>query len=368
MVKKTKVLLINSYSFEKIYQNWQQGINPSHYLMGKIELEKSGEFVVDIHPNQKYKWLDTLGKFLKIPYLDQQFRALFVLKNYDLIYMPYPLSTSRLLSVLKIFGLIKTPMVGLAHQNFIFYKKKDSLFNKFGIMRLKQFDAFAFFSERLLQKTSKDLRLSQKEIEEKCFPVRWGADLEFYREIKSMKSPNHKPYAVCAGTADRDYDMLIKAFENIPLDLMIYCTPNTIPNADNLPANVTVDTSWVPYDQLLQAYVNAEFIIIPLKEEIKNKGNTYGLTVLLDAIAVGKPVLMTQHPFLDIDLEKEKIGLWVKDNTSIGWAKKISQMIGEEVDLQEMGQTAKKLHLSKYNIDFFATQIGEVFHKVAKRS
>lgn len=368
MEKQTRVLLINSYSFEKIHENWKNGINPSHYLMGKIELEKSGKFVVDIHTNQKYKWLDDIGKFLKIPYLDQQVRALLIIKHYDLIYMPYPLSTSRLLSMLKMIGLVHTPMVGLAHQNFIYYKKKESLFNKFGIMRLRQFDAFAFFSERLMQKTSDDLKLSQEEIQEKCFPVRWGADLEFYKGIKNMRSSDNMPYAVCAGTADRDYDMLIKAFENIPLNLKIYCTPNTIPNADSLPANVTVDTTWVPYDQLLQAYVDAEFIIIPLKEEIKNKGNTYGLTVLLDAIAVGKPVLMTHHPFLDIDLEKEEIGLWVKDNTTAGWAKKLTQMISDEVDLQKMGDTAKKLHLSKYNIDSFARQMGEIFHKVVRRS
>ncbi|SHN02800.1 Glycosyltransferase involved in cell wall bisynthesis [Cyclobacterium lianum] len=368
MKEKTKILLINSYSFEKIYHNWENGINPSHYLMGKVELERTGEFVVDIHPHQKYRWLDTVGKYLKIPYLDQQIRALFSLKHYDLIFMPYPLSTSRLLSLLKMAGLVKIPMIGLAHQNFIYYKKKDSILNQLAIKRIRQFDAFAFFSRRLLEKTSADLKLSHEDIKQKCFSVQWGADLDFYRNIKAVKPPDHVPYAVCAGTADRDYDMLIRAFENIPLNLKIYCTPNTIPQADRLPKNVSVDTTWVPYDKLLQAYINAEFIIIPLKEEIKNKGNTYGLTVLLDAIAVGKPVLMTYHPFLDIDLEKENIGLWVKDNTSEGWANRIKQMNSDGQLLVKMGQRAKELHVSKYNIENFARQLGKIFHEVVERA
>lgn len=367
MNDKINVLLINSYSFEKIHQNFLNGINPSHYLMGKIELENSGEFQVDIHVNQKYKWLDQLGKLIKIPFLDQQVRALFILRHYDLIYMPYPLSTSRLLAMFKMIGMIKTPMVGLAHQNFIYYKEKGAFLNKFGIKRLKQFDAFAFFSTKLMEKTGRDLEFTPEEMQDRCFPVRWGADVSFYEKVKALKTSDHVPYAVCAGTADRDYDMLIKAFENIPLRLKIFCTPNTIPNADQLPPNVIVDTTWVPYDQLLQAYANAEFIIIPLKEEIKNKGNTYGLTVLLDALAVGKPVLMTHHSFLDIDLEEEKIGFWVKDNTSSGWESKLRKMISSETDLAEMGKTAKNLHLKKYTIDYFAQQMAGIFKTVLNR-
>jgi len=367
MKGKIKILLINSYSFEKIFDNWKNGINPSHYLMGKVELEKSGEFQVDILPHQKYNWLDTLGKFIKIPFLDQQVRALSMIKNYDLVYMPYPISISKLFTLLKIFGMLKIPVVGLAHQNFIYYKNKNSILNKLGVKHLRQIDAFAFFSKNLMLKTQKDLKYNQFEKENKCFSVSWGADVDFYKNIKTIKKKDDLPYAVCAGTADRDYDILIKAFENIPINLKIYCTPNTIPASTHLPPNVTVDTSWVPYDQLLEEYVNSSFIIIPLKEEIRKKGNTYGLTVLLDAMAVGKPVLMTQHSFLDIDIENEQIGLWVYDNTPEGWNKKLLQMVGEETDLEAMGKKAKQLHLQKYNIQNFANQMAEVFKTVLKR-
>ncbi|EPR67528.1 glycosyltransferase [Cyclobacterium qasimii] len=367
MEKKIKILLINSYSFDKIYDNWKKGTNPSHYLMGKIELEKSGDFIVDIHTHQKHEWLDKIGKFLKISFLDQQVRSLAILKNYDLVYMPYPVSTNRLLTLLSMIGVVKIPLVGLAHQNFIYYKNKDSILNKLGIKQLRQFDAFAFFSKNLMKKTQRDLNYNQEEKDNKCFSVSWGADVAFYEGLKADENSEELPYAVCAGTADRDYDILIKAFEGLPYNLKIYCTPKTIPASVNLPSNVSVDTTWVPYDQLLKAYVNSAFIIIPLKEEIREKGNTYGLTVLLDAMAVGKPVLMTQHSFLDIDIEEEKIGLWVNDNTADGWNKKLKQMISGDINLDEMGKTSKRLHLEKYNIQNFANQMAEVFKTVLKR-
>jgi len=367
MENKIRILLINSYSFDKIYDNWKSGINPSHYLMGKIELEESGEFLIDIHQHHKYKWLDKIGEFLKISFMDQQVRALPILKNYDVVYMPYPGSTNRLLTILKMLGLVKIPLVGLAHQNFTHKNNDGSILNKLGIKQLKQFNAFAFFSKNLMKKTQKELNFSEEDIEKKCFSVSWGADVGFYEHIKKNNNPNEPPYAVCAGTADRDYDILIKAFENLPYRLKIYCTPNTIPASQVLPTNVSLDTSWVPYDQLLEAYLNASFIIIPLKEEVREKGNTYGLTVLLDAMAVGKPVLMTQHSFLDIDIEAENIGLWVRDNTPGGWHKKLKQMISGEKDLDEMGKTAKKLHLNTYNIQNFANQMAEVFKSVLRR-
>lgn len=367
MKRKIKVLLINSYSFEKIYDNWKNRINPSHYLMGKIELEESGEFQVDIHPHQKYKWLDTVGKLIKIPFLDQQVRALSKIKDYDLIYMPYPISISKLFTFFKFFGLLKVPVVGLAHQNFIYYKNKNSILNKVGVKHLRQIDAFAFFSKNLMLKTQEDLKYNQLDKDNKCFSVSWGADVDFYKNIEIKRDQTEVPYAVCAGTADRDYDILIKAFENIPINLKIYCTPNTIPASTHLPPNVFIDTSWVPYDQLLEEYVNSSFIIIPLKEEIREKGNTYGLTVLLDAMAVGKPVLMTQHSFLDIDIQSEKIGLWVYDNTPEGWSKKLLQMVGGETDLDAMGKRAKQLHLEKYNIRNFANQMANVFKTVLSR-
>ncbi|WP_339902144.1 glycosyltransferase [uncultured Cyclobacterium sp.] len=335
--------------------------------MGKIELEESGEFQVDIHPHQKYKWLDTVGKLIKIPFLDQQVRALSKIKDYDLIYMPYPISISKLFTFFKFFGLLKVPVVGLAHQNFIYYKNKNSILNKVGVKHLRQIDAFAFFSKNLMLKTQEDLKYNQLEKDNKCFSVSWGADVDFYKNIETKRDQTEVLYAVCAGTADRDYDILIKAFENIPINLKIYCTPNTIPASTHLPPNVFIDTSWVPYDQLLEEYVNSSFIIIPLKEEIREKGNTYGLTVLLDAMAVGKPVLMTQHSFLDIDIQSEKIGLWVYDNTPEGWSKKLLQMVGGETDLDAMGKRAKQLHLEKYNIRNFANQMANVFKTVLSR-
>ncbi len=361
--RKIRVLLVNSYSFDPIFINWQNGENPSHFLMGKIELEESGDFVVDILEHQKFVWLNKLGNILQIPYLDQQIRALFRVRNYDLLYFPYPLANCRLISLFKWIGLLSTPVVVLGHQGFLFYDDKKSLLGKIFKKSFQQFDHYAFFSKRLLEKTRVDLGFSMDYASKHFHHVHWGPDRKFYRSLNHFDLEPSPPFAISAGTVDRDYDMLIDAFSQIKQPLKIFCTPKGVSSTKILPENVTVDNSWVPYPQLLKEYLASSFIIIPIREDIKNRGNTFGLTVLNDCIALGKPVLMTYHPYIDIDIEKENIGLWVKDNTVKGWTQALNKMFGLSDQFHKMGESARDLYFEKYNSGVFSNELAEIFRK-----
>jgi glycosyltransferase involved in cell wall biosynthesis len=364
MKKKIKILLVNSYSFDTIYENWKKNANPSHYLMGKIELDQTDEFEVTLLQHEKYKWLNRIGSFLKLPLLDQQVRTLFQLRKYDILYFPYPMSNSRLITTLKSLGLISTPIVVLVHQRVIDNPNKRSFSNWLARKSYQQFNAYACFSKNLLEKTVADLELSTKDAAKKFFHIRWGADHVFYQHLKQPLQPAQEKFAICAGTQDRDFNLIIEAFRHLDYRLKIYCTPATAPQVDVLPPNVTIDTSWVPYTQLLEEYMNSSFIIIPIKEEVKNKGNTYGLTVLLDAIALGIPAVMTYHPYVDIDIEKENIGKFVTNNTPRGWREVLTDMISKEEQFPIMGANAKNLYKTKYNSLIFSQEMAQLFKSV----
>ena len=360
---KIRILLANSYNFEKVYQNWRNKINPSHYLMGKIELERSNEFVVDILPHEKYKWLNILGNFLKIPLLDQQVRVLLSMVRYDVLYFPYPLSNTKLIIFLKYIGVIRKPIVILAHQSF----DKISQ-NKLSLRGYRKIDYIAFFSKILMKKSIKYLSADPLVANQRYFPVSWGPDRVFYESfLQKGVSSVESNFAVCAGTIDRDFDMLIDAHSGLPWNLKIFCTPTNYPNENPLPDNVTVDNSWIAYSDLLKEYSEAKFLIIPIKDSVKNKGNTFGLTVLIDAIAMGKPVLMTYHPYIDLDIEAENIGMWVRDNTVEGWKIKLKEMFEMKDQYEVMSKNASSLYKTKFNAEIFASEMAEIFRKAANR-
>jgi len=362
--RKIRILLINSYSFDTIFANWSRGENPSHFLMGKIELEESGDFVVDILKHEKYRWLNRVGNLLRIPFLDQQVRALLKTNRYDVLYLPYPLANSRLLSLLKWMKLLPIPIVVLGHQGFQYYDEKDTFFNRLLKKGYQQFDHYAFFSRKLLEKTQIDLDFSSDFANEHFHYVHWGPDKKFYQQLAATKtSANNRPFAVCAGTVDRDYDMLIAAFENVGEQLRIFCTEKGVSSSKELPSNVFVDNSWVPYPVLMEEYRASSFVIIPIRDDIKNRGNTFGLTVLNDCIAMGKPVLMTYHPYIDIDIEEENIGLWVKDNTVRGWETALNRMFGLSGSFDLMEKNARQLYHSRYHSGVFGQEMAEIFRK-----
>src|SRR5690606_38376236 len=307
-----------------------------------------------------------LGSWLKLPHLDQQIRALLILKKFDILYLPYPLSNSRLITALKLLRIISTPIVVLLHQAVIKNPKENSFSNWLARRSFQQFNAYACFSHRVLQKTIEDLRISEETDKQKFFHINWGADSLFYQKISRPTWSNNENFAVCAGTQDRDFNTVIEAFRGLAINLKIYCTPSTAPNLDNLPENVKVDTSWVPYTKLLEEYVNSSFILIPIKNEVKDNGNTLGLTVLLDAMALGKPVIMTYHPYIDVDIEQENIGKWVMNNDLAEWKQKLIELSNEKERLITMGINAKNLYLTKFNSTEFAKEMADLFFTVLR--
>lgn len=364
---RIQILLINSYDFDIILENWKNKINPSHFLMGKIELEKSREFVVDILQHEKFPLLNKIGNFFKVPYLDQQLRVILSMSRYDVLYFPYPFSNTRLIMLLKFLGVIRKPIVVLGHQNFPLFGNGMNFLNKMLLVGFKQFEFIAFFSTRLREKTINLLYVDPLVADKKCISVSWGADCIFYKNFLKTNFPStNANIVVCAGTVDRDFDMVIKAFDGIPGNLKIFCTPNNFSSEVSLPENITVDNSWISYSDLLKVYSQASFLIIPIKENVKNRGNTFGLTVLMDAIALGIPVLMTYHPYIDLDIEAENIGMWVKNNTIEGWNLKFREMFDAKDQYATMRANALTLHKTRLNADIFASEMADIFRKAVK--
>jgi phosphoribosylcarboxyaminoimidazole (NCAIR) mutase len=63
------------------------------------------------------------------------------------------------------------------------------------------------------------------------------------------------------------------------------------------------------YPEMMAAYLTARVIAIPLE---KSDVSLAGLTSLVDAMAIGRPVIMTRNPFIDLDIEAQGIGRWVE--------------------------------------------------------
>ena len=110
----------------------------------------------------------------------------------------------------------------------------------------------------------------------------------------------------------------------------------------------------------MAAYRRAFAIAIPLTET----EDLAGLTSLLDAMAVGKPVIMTRNKHIDLDLEKEGIGLWVKPGDLAGWQQAIAYLLAHPEEAAAMGDRGRRLCETKYNLDVFTNTLARTLKRV----
>ena len=352
-----KVLLLNNYPMDRSWELWQNGEYPGQHLWGATHLAKHG-IEVEIVPYQTSTLLNKIGRGLGLgDHLDQQLRILFRRSDYDAVYSACQTNTV-LLALLRSLNLFHKPLIALIHHPFS-HPFKDALF-------LKGHDRLLCLSEKVMEPFAQT-----PAIHKKMDFIAWGADLPFYdADLPDVVLPGvapvaHLPVIVSAGKTERDHDTLVSACLDLDCALKIYCSAPTAPHQTNLPDRIEIHASQsthnaVSYQELLTAYRNAFAIAIPLTKT----QNLAGLTSLLDAMAVGKPVIMTRNPHIELDIEKEGIGFCVQPDDVHGWQQAIASLLAHPEEAAAMGDRGRCLCEKKYNLDVFTNALARTLHQV----
>lgn len=345
-----KVLFINNYPMDKAWEEWDRGEYPGHHLWGVTHLQKYG-IEVDILPHEKYSILNKIGSKFKLGgYLDIQLRILLRYSQYDLVYSGCQFNT-LFLSLLRSLGIFRKPIIAIVHHPMI--KGRES--NVF----IKGHWKLLCISKRIMSQLEKEFNVD----EGKACLLDWGIDLPFYEKQSSGGSvDNETGFFVSAGKSSRDHDTLVKAFLGINSPLKIYCSAQSAPTISDLPSNIIVQfnhstNNAISYKDLLAEYKKAYAIAIPLIDT----DSLAGLTSLLDAMAMGKPMIMTKNNQVDIDIEKEGIGIWVNPGDVNGWQEAISYLLANPQKAREMGNRGYDLCRNKYNLEVFSANLARIF-------
>ncbi len=352
--------MVNDYPLDKYYESWKNGLTPSQQLWGKIELDNICSFEIIILPHEKYPILNKLGNIFHIQHLDQQVRVLFKLNEIDVIYAPFAAATTKLLLILKFFRFIKIPIVAVIHYPLLGSNSKNKLIKIVGKSLVKGFNKMVFISHKIKEENVSTFSLKSDFNGNRFVHMDWGAESSFYKEIISRPNTGLESYAISVGQTDRDFDTIIEAFKNINFELRIYSKPGYVPKVKDIPANVHIFTSGVSYKELLGIYKNSRMILICFK---MTQQSTLGMTSLLDALAMGKPVIMTENDYIDLDVNIAKIGFTVAEEDINGWVENVDYLLSNPQLGIEFGDNALKLHKEKYNMEQFGKNINRVFQE-----
>lgn len=345
-----KEILSIGHSLDRTSQEVASGRLPSQLLYGMWQLPKDEFHVKYISYSNRYKANRGLVKDIW---------KILTLKK-DLIFIPYiyPNLFVVLLTLLKLLRIIRVPIVGVFH-----YTIKKSLLYP---ILFRQFDMAFFHSPKNMDEC---IQLKYV-LPERCKLLAWGVDIPYYDKIKVDV---HSGKFISTGIENRDFSPLLR------LDVELSEKVKII-----LPANINtvlkqfvdsnnhnkVDVEYIGQDDflfthLIQQSKSSMAYLVPIKNEALHY--CVGHTSMVEALTLGKPILVTRNPYHPIDVEKEGVGILVNNNDPSEWAKAIRFLIDNPNVAKEMGKKARKLAEEIYNINNCAEQFRLTFDFLLKK-
>ncbi len=334
---------------------WKNGKYFGHTLFGATHFHKYGieAQIFDDKKGGSWKKIRKIFKF-DARIITHTVRLWVTRDKYDLIYAPYPRGL-ELLIFLRSIGLFKKPIV-----IFVGYKMISNRKNKIKMFLLKQYcagiDKILFFTNTDYE----DVKMLDVCTPEKLCKVTWGTDLEFYDRVKALNGEGTLEYFISVGKASRDYSTLVDAFNGISAKLKLYVAQKQLEKKYSRVSN-NIEIFFLPVTDI-SPYILVEKLskAIAVTICLKKTEGQQGISNLYEAMAMGKAVIVTRNRFMDIDVEKEQIGLLVDVGDVEGWKKAINFLQANPEKAAEFGRRGRLLAEKYYNLEMFTEEVSKI--------
>lgn len=290
------------------YNYYKQGINPSHWLYGAVEMERESMNIL---------WLDEQSAILNDARLLWQYRP-------DIVFIPnLNLRNHLLLLFLSAIRVICIPVYAYLHHE---PKVKHGVKAWFYKLLLSAPKHLFFLSSKTMDETIRAGLVNAK----KCSVPYWGPDMDFYNKVEKTEGK----WFVSTGKENRDFDVLIEAFRRTGAPLKIMTAKSHAGNdysdlvekckdIPNIKVVITENSGNV-YPQMLDAMAKAKALVCPLRKDKLNY--CVGLSTIADAIGLQKPLIITHNPYHDETYTK---GMEIVDSVD-DWVKAIEKIEKEQ--------------------------------------
>jgi len=335
-----RLLYVNSYGGIDVWRKIRAGLLPTHHLWGCVQLARMGYEVAlaEAIPDFDYR-RRPLPHDLRLYKLVRHW-----LRNDDIVYCAH--NVLYWLPFLRKLRLFRRHFVSLlfAHENLDFSECHSAV--------VALTPTAAHQAARLAPKA-------------KIAHLGWGADLDFY-----PYRPYRAEYLLHCGIAGRDFPTLSKAAFQCHHPIRIVASQNL--TSISWPKNVQVvdggrgynhEDKKVSFPELInEHYAGAAASLIVTISNPK-KDHALGFTNLIEAMALGKPIIHTHTGALadEIEVQQRGCGLSIPPGDPIALAQAMNTIMSDPEMAATMGQKARQLSESHYNIARFSGELDRLF-------
>lgn len=190
--------------------------------------------------------------------------------------------------------------------------------------------------------------------------VGYGVDTAFFRPVEPSTGPRTShDRIVSAGTANRDYQTLVDATRDAGVQVRIAADSAWFREDLNvvrasLPANIEV-RSYGTYPALRDLYGSSAIVVVPLHEARRASG----YAVILEAMAMGKPVVTTRISGMSDFIIDGETGVLVAPADSAELALAIGVLLSDYKRSHAIAERARQRVLTEFTVELYVRRIAE---------
>lgn len=189
-------------------------------------------------------------------------------------------------------------------------------------------------------------------------PILFGGNHNLPKDLQ-LKSKRDSLYLVSAGRSGRDYQLLCNAVKDLPVQLRIICDSNHALKSLVCPSNVSILRHCYG-SEYVQEIASSDIVVIPLKDE----GTSSGQMVLLDAIALGKLVIITKTATTVEYGEHMKTCYFVEPNSVAAIQSALQQCISQPELISSIGYEAQRYYRKRHSLIPYVTSLAKAIMNV----
>ncbi|MBX9604819.1 MAG: glycosyltransferase family 4 protein [Gammaproteobacteria bacterium] len=189
----------------------------------------------------------------------------------------------------------------------------------------------------------------------------YGADLRFYREQPWPISPG---IVLSVGVSGRDFATLIGAARDIDAEVHIVGRVDARDMRD-APKNVHFHSTGnydLPFAALTGLFARAGCVVVTHH----GSDHPYGLNAVVEAMAYGRPLVMSAGPGIDIDPVALGRGLRVAPHDTAALARAVTAVLSDDVAARAMGGRARAAVAGKFNANVMAAQLDRALRELCE--
>jgi glycosyltransferase involved in cell wall biosynthesis len=198
---------------------------------------------------------------------------------------------------------------------------------------------------------------------ERVHAVLFGVDDRFY----CPQEPPDDGYVLAVGRdMARDYATFAQALEKLDARAIIIANERNLAGV-KLPPNTELRLD-VSYEQLRSLYAGAACVTIPTRAESYPYGaDCSGQTVLLDAMAMGRPIIASERATLSDYVRQSETALIVPPEDPSSLRSALVRVLGDRQFAETMGSAGRRLVEERLTSRHLAARLAPIIRQAAAR-